>query len=247
MDKCTKEEKCKEADQQPKQAKKKTAYDLERLFLRENGGLVKIDGNLYTPTDKHFERLNDDQLLGLIQRKLRSELEELGSTSMIKRIANLLKNENWINYPSGESQGFLGFENGILNTNDFSFTDYYEYQTKPFPILFDSDDWEALSVPSKNGVPKELPRPLITYHIQTQYMVNYMNLELYKGPYKLNERILPALSKFVKGEIEVDLLLCAYRRILLDYAADDIMLRSWYAPDILKEIGIGDESQAAPV
>ena len=76
------------------------------------------------------------------------------------------------------------------------------------------------------------------YH---ECMVNYMNLEFYKGPYKLNERILPALSKFVKGEIGVDLLLCAYRRILLDYAADDIMLRSWYAPDILKEIGIGDE------
>lgn len=69
-------------------------------------------------------------------------------------------------------------------------------------------------------------------------MANYMDLEFYKGPYKMNERILPALSKYIKGEIPVDLLLCAYRKVLLDLAADDVMLKSWYSKDMLEEIGL---------
>ena len=73
------------------------------------------------------------------------------------------------------------------------------------------------------------------YH---EVMCNYMDLEYYTGSYKLNERILPVLSKFMKGEIEVDLLLCAYRKILLGVAATDIMLKSWYSDEVLKELGL---------
>ena len=73
------------------------------------------------------------------------------------------------------------------------------------------------------------------YH---EVMCNYMDLEYYTGSYKLNERILPVLSKFMKGEIEVDLLLSAYRKILLDVAAADIMLKSWYSDEVLKELGL---------
>lgn len=69
-------------------------------------------------------------------------------------------------------------------------------------------------------------------------MYNYMDLEYYNGPYKLNEKILPALSKFIKGEIEVDFLLCVYRKVLLDVASDDIMLKSWYPKEMLEELGI---------
>ena len=68
---------------------------------------------------------------------------------------------------------------------------------------------------------------------------NYMDLEYYNGPYEVDEKILLALSKFIKGEIEVDLLLCAYRKTLLDITADDIMLKSWYSKDTLKELGLG--------
>ena len=71
------------------------------------------------------------------------------------------------------------------------------------------------------------------YH---EVSTNYMDLEYYKGPYKKNERILPTLSKFIKGEISVDLLMCAYRRILLDIAADDVMLKNWYSPKVLEEL-----------
>lgn len=70
---------------------------------------------------------------------------------------------------------------------------------------------------------------------------NYMNLEYYKGPYKANERILPALSKFLKGDIEVDLLMCIYRKVMLDVASDDIMLTSWYSKELLYESGMNEK------
>lgn len=75
----------------------------------------------------------------------------------------------------------------------------------------------------------------IIYH---EVMHNYMDLEFYPGPYKLNEKILPALSKFIKGDIEVDFLLCAYRKVLLDVAADDVMLKSWYPEETVRELGL---------
>lgn len=49
----------------------------------------------------------------------------------------------------------------------------------------------------------------------------YMDLEYYHGPYKLNERIFTALSKFLKKECSLAFLLCAYRNTLLDVAKDD--------------------------
>lgn len=70
-----------------------------------------------------------------------------------------------------------------------------------------------------------------------EVMSNYMDLEYYNGPYKVNEKILPALSKFVKGEIEIDLLLCVYRKVLLDVVGDDSILKSWYSKEILEELG----------
>ena len=73
------------------------------------------------------------------------------------------------------------------------------------------------------------------YH---EVMSNYMDLEYYKGPYKSNERILPALSKYLKGEISIDFLLCAYRKILLDIASDDIMIRSWYPEEMIRGMGL---------
>lgn len=74
--------------------------------------------------------------------------------------------------------------------------------------------------------------------VYREVMFSYMDLDYYTGPYKLNEKILPALSKFVKGDIEIDLLLCAYRKCLLDVAADDVMFKSWYSEEMLNEIGL---------
>lgn len=73
------------------------------------------------------------------------------------------------------------------------------------------------------------------YH---EVMCNYMDLEYYPGPFTENKKILPALGKFLKGEIAVDFLLCVYRRVLLEIAADDIMLKSWYSQSMLEDVGL---------
>lgn len=74
--------------------------------------------------------------------------------------------------------------------------------------------------------------------IYYEVMSNYMDLEYYDGPYKLHEKILPVLSKFVKGEITVDLLLCAYRKILLESSNGDTMLKKWYPAETLYELDL---------
>lgn len=67
---------------------------------------------------------------------------------------------------------------------------------------------------------------------------NYMDLEYYRGPYKKNERILPALSKYIKDEISLDFLMCVYRKTMLDILVEDVMLVRWYSEEMLEEVGI---------
>lgn len=67
---------------------------------------------------------------------------------------------------------------------------------------------------------------------------NYMDLEYYRGPYKKNERILPALSKYIRNEISLDFLMCVYRKTMLDILVEDVMLVRWYSEDMLEEVGI---------
>ena len=67
---------------------------------------------------------------------------------------------------------------------------------------------------------------------------NYMDLEYYRGPYKKNERILPALSKYIRNEISLDFLMCVYRKTMLDILVEDVMLVRWYSKDMLEEVGI---------
>ena len=73
------------------------------------------------------------------------------------------------------------------------------------------------------------------YH---EVMENYMDLEFYNGPYKINEGILPALSMYMKGEVSLDFLLCAYRKVLLTVASDDIMLKSFFLDDWVEKAGL---------
>lgn len=68
------------------------------------------------------------------------------------------------------------------------------------------------------------------YHEGTH---DYMNLDYYKGPFNGPRRLLIALSNFVKGKIRLELLLTAYRKIIIDEFCDDVMLRSWYCEEEL--------------
>ena len=73
-----------------------------------------------------------------------------------------------------------------------------------------------------------------------EVMFNYMDLEYYEGPFTRERRFLVALSNFVKGKIELELLLSAYRKIILDEMADDVMLHSWYTNEGLLLAGLDD-------
>ena len=77
--------------------------------------------------------------------------------------------------------------------------------------------------------------------IYSEIMFNYMDLERYKGPFDGKHRLLKALSNYVKGNIGVDLLLTAYRKVIIDEFADDVMLRSWYTDEGLTLAGMKSE------
>lgn len=67
---------------------------------------------------------------------------------------------------------------------------------------------------------------------------NYMDYEYYKGPFDGPRRLLTALSNFIKGNIRVELLLTAYRKIIMDEVCDDVMLHSWFSKEELSLAGL---------
>ncbi len=84
------------------------------------------------------------------------------------------------------------------------------------------------------------------YHGVFDYedMSNYMNLVYYKGPLTGRKRVLKAVSNFLKGKIGLDLLLCAYRKMLLDIYADDCSFQQrWYKKEELELAGLIDTEE----
>lgn len=76
----------------------------------------------------------------------------------------------------------------------------------------------------------------LPYH---EVMFHYLNLEYYHEPFQEYEKILLPISKFVKGKIGIDLLLCAYRNIILQKEMDRVIsYKSWHLVDELEEVGL---------
>ena len=140
----------------------------------------------------------------------------------------------WFDFPTPFKKGDIVWapadKNSIRRNNDSVF------------VLTSLSTWDATEyIKNKGDITDMNGRGYFLNPDGTIYyecMFNYMDLEYYNGPYELNEKILPALSKFIKGEIEVDLLLCLYRKTLLDVAADDVLLKNWYSSEKLKELGV---------
>ena len=73
--------------------------------------------------------------------------------------------------------------------------------------------------------------------IYTETMSNYMDLEIFKGELKGQERIQLALSNHIKGEIGLDLLLQSQRTLMMrDYDEDGMV--NWYTDEGLELAGI---------
>lgn len=69
---------------------------------------------------------------------------------------------------------------------------------------------------------------------------NYIDLDYYHGPFDGIKRLLVTLSNFLKGEIDIELVLTAYRKIILDEFSRDIMLDGWYTDEGLELAGLHD-------
>ena len=69
-------------------------------------------------------------------------------------------------------------------------------------------------------------------------LFNYMDLEYYPGPYEGIERIFPAFSKYVKGEIDLGLFLCVYKKVLSDTVTADTITSRAFPHELIKELGL---------
>ena len=75
--------------------------------------------------------------------------------------------------------------------------------------------------------------------IYRETMFNYMDLERFTGKLKGQERIQIALSNFIKGELEVELLLQSQRTLMMrDYGEE--WLPNWYTDEGMEPAGIAD-------
>lgn len=136
------------------QQKQLTALDLMKRFIIDRN-LIKIHNKLYAYRTMGYEEVTDDAHLGSIifqwmqelldnQNLSKEQFDKICRTSTIKEIARFIKLQFPLidDFPSGEDEGYLAFENGILSTNSFNFFPY------PNPEI-------------RN-----------TYHINTNYLAN---------------------------------------------------------------------------
>lgn len=212
------------------EAYKRDVADLDETYSPKGTGVVKFRLKRQSLMDAcdifEIECLGNGQLIDILRNTKRAETDD--------EILNDSFEGLWFDFPTPFKKGDIVWiptdENEIEWDCDggFVLSGLSTWNPSKFMKEFgDNSDMNGFGYfVNPNGT---------VYH---EVMYNYMDLEYYHGPYKLNEKILPALSKFIKGEIEVDLLLCAYRKALIDVAADDVMLKSWYSEDMLKEIGL---------
>lgn len=212
------------------QAYKKIADDLDETYVESGTGVVK-----YRVKRQH---MNDSGFGVELEFNGKGQLMDVWNNSeRTEEDSNVIDNSFmglWFSFPTPFEKGDIVWvpkAEGWINWDcDGGFVLEGLSTWNPRDIIVESGDYSDM-----NGYGLFVNPNGTVYH---EVMMNYMDLEFYKGPYKMNERILPALSKYLKGEIPIDLLMCAYRKVLLDLASDDIMLKAWYSPDILKEIGI---------
>lgn len=66
---------------------------------------------------------------------------------------------------------------------------------------------------------------------------NYMDLEYYRGPFEDIKRLYKTISNYIKGEIRLDLLLYAYRNIVMEKLRQDSSM-NWFTDEGLQLAGL---------
>lgn len=140
----------------------------------------------------------------------------------------------WFAFPTPFEEGdivWVAKENQFINwkmDGGFVLTDVLPWKTNEF-IIQEGD----MSDMAAQGY---FANPNGTVYHEDNMPYTYMDLDYYDGPYKPEEGAFPALSKYLKGEICLELLLCLYRKVTFEMAADDIMLKGWFDPEAVEKL-----------
>ncbi|MBQ3061476.1 MAG: hypothetical protein IJD02_03440 [Lachnospiraceae bacterium] len=212
------------------EAYEKDMKELDEMYSCEKTGMVKYRIKRCSLVDPQevfkIEFFGDGRLVQVLDNTKRTNEEEM--------LINLSFDGMWFDFPTPFKKGDIVWvpcdDNNIGWNCDGGFVLKRISTWNQSKCVMDGSDNSDMSCSgyfvNENGT------------IYSEVMSGYMDLEYYYGPYRQNERILPALSKYMKGEIEVDLLLYAYRKVVLDVMSDDIMFKNWYSKESLENIGL---------
>lgn len=211
---------------------KEDIADLDETYRPDGTGVIRYRIRKQSLNDKNYE-------LGIEFNAEDEVVEVLHNSSRSDKAGEIIDESFdglWFDFPTPFTKGDIVWvpsdSHNIRWDYDGGFVLLGLSTWDPIELIKNSDDNTDM-----NGYGYFVNTNGTVYH---EVMCNYMNLEFYEGPYKLNEKILPALSKFVKGDVEVDFLLCAYRKTLLDVASDDIMLKSWFPKELISAVGLDE-------
>lgn len=156
--------------------------------------------------------LGDGRVIDVVQNTARTEKED--------DIIDQFFEELWFDFPTPFKKGDIVWEpNKEMSVGHFCEGVY---------VLEELPTWTAGKFVREKGSYADMAN--MGYSVNSNGTVyydhmgnNYMNTEYYKGTYDCGQKILPAISKMLKGEIRVDRLLCEYRKVLADAAEEDMI------------------------
>lgn len=156
--------------------------------------------------------LGDGRVIDMVQNTARTEEED--------DIIDQFFEELWFDFPTPFKKGDIVWEpNKEMSVGHFCEGVY---------VLEELATWTAGKFVREKGSYADMAN--MGYSVNSNGTVyydhmgnNYMNTEYYKGTYDCGQKILPAISKMLKGEIRVDRLLCEYRKVLADAAEEDMI------------------------
>lgn len=141
----------------------------------------------------------------------------------------------WLDFPTPFKKGDIVWEPEDMNNIKWD-------MDGPF-VLEGISTWEPAEYMKRSGDNSDMTAygyfvNDVDGTIYNEVSHTYMNLEFYKGDCTGNMKILPALSKYIKGEVDIVFLLTVYRKIMFDLASDHIMLHSWFPKEWIRDVGI---------
>ena len=223
-----------------------TVYpSLEKCFEGYESDITYLEGTYYPEETGVLKcRFRKQSLLNTSERM---EIETFGNGGLIEILENTRRTEEnqkllgdsfyslWFDFPTPFQRGDI-----IWNPHEEPETLNHDMVL----VLEEISTWSSLETVKNYGDNSDMN--ISGYLINSSGTIyrdgrkNYMDFEYYPGPYKFHKKMLLVLSKFVKGEIALDVLLYAYRKLLAEISIDDL---EYYWEELIEEIGFNDTPQ----